>query len=132
MKSLLIKSTKKTLSVNCQDGKISFEGCSLLNHPKVFFKPIENWLDEYFVQKPNKTVFDFNLEYIDSPTTKHLYQILNLSADKLGRSTIEVNWYYNENDPEMMELGEIMQSKLRLNFNFIDISRYKNKSVVTE
>lgn len=121
MEDLIIQPTKKSLGVNCSPGKISFQGCSITNDPKVFFKPVIEWVQEYLKEPHEITELSLNFEYIDTASVKYVYQILQEMTDyKSENHRILVKWYYDIEDPEILELGEIINSKLDIEFEFID------------
>lgn len=119
MKDLYIKSTEKSFEVSLKDSHISFSGCSINNDPRNFFVPIREWVREYLKDPASTTVLDFKIEYIDTSTVKYLFEILRelvvVKSDKYG---FVVNWHYEKYDPEILELGEILQNKLDVKFNF--------------
>lgn len=122
MKDLSIDKTAKTLEVSCSQGKLNFTGCSITNDPKVFFAPVKNWIRDYLGKPEKLTEVNLKFDYIDTASVKYVFDILNelkvLNARK-GHSIV-VNWYFDYDDPEILELGEIIQSKIGINFNFIE------------
>jgi hypothetical protein len=122
MKELSIEKTAKTLEVNCLPGKINFTGCSITNDPKVFFTPIKNWVRDY-TKKPEKlTEVNLKFDYIDTASVKYVFEILTELKEvneRKGYSVI-VNWFFDYDDPEILELGEIIQSKIGIPFNFVE------------
>ncbi len=123
MKELSIDKTVKSLEVNCSPGRIEFSGCSITNDPKVFFTPVKNWIRDY-IKKPEKlTEVNLKFDYIDTASVKYVFEILNDLKVINGRKgySVTVNWYFDYNDPEILELGEIIQSKIAIPFNFIEI-----------
>ena len=122
MKDLTIDKTAKTLEVSCKAVKLDFSGCSITNDPKVFFNPIKNWIKEY-VKKPKKlTEVNLKFDYIDTASVKHVFDILSELKELHARDghSVLVNWYFDYDDPEILELGEIIQGKMGLPFNFIE------------
>lgn len=62
-----------------------------------------------------------NFEYIDTASVKFVYQILQEFVEEKPTShKVKVKWYYDIDDPEILELGEIIHSKLDIDFEFID------------
>ncbi|HYW95389.1 MAG TPA: SiaC family regulatory phosphoprotein [Bacteroidales bacterium] len=120
MKDLTIDKTAKTLEVSCSPGKLDFNGCSITNDPKVFFTPVKSWVKDY-IQKPEKlTEINLKFDYIDTASVKYIFDILNdlkVLNSRKGYSAV-VNWYFDYDDPEILELGEIIQSKIGIPFNF--------------
>ena len=121
MEELIIEPTKKTLGVTCSDGLIKFEGCSITNDPRVFFKPVKEWIKEYLRDPESLTLVSLDFEYIDTASVKYIYQILqDLKTTRSNNHTIKVDWHYELDDPEILELGEILQSKLDVEFRFLE------------
>ena len=119
MKQLYIKPTSKSLEVTLEDGYLIFKGCSINNDPRNFFTPIKNWVLEYMTDPKEITKVDMHFEYIDTSSVKYLFEILKeLKSVINSQNKLELNWYYEKDDPEVLELGEIMQSKLGVDFNF--------------
>jgi len=120
MKDLIIKPTDKSLSVDISFGILNFTGRSILTDPKLFFDPISNWVSKYVKNPAEETVVTIKLEYIDTASTQSLYQILRLlkSVNKKGMVLI-VNWYVEDEDPEMNELGEMIEQRMGIEFQYL-------------
>ena len=99
-----------------------FSGCSIINDPKAFFNPILKWAEEYGKNPPDETLIDVKFEYIDSASVKSFYEILKELTNATRFKKLSVNWHYDYEDPEILELGEIIQSKLNVQFNFVEYS----------
>jgi len=120
MNDLIIKSTDKSLAVDISYGILNFTGRSILTDPKLFFEPINNWVSKYMKNPAEETVVNIKLEYIDTASTQSLYQILRqLSSVKKNGLVFMVNWYVEDEDPEMKELGEMIEQRLGMEFQYI-------------
>ena len=120
MEALTISPTSKTLSVNCENGLIELKGCSIANDPRSFFNPIMNWVKEYIKHPAELTEVICKFDYIDTASFKHLFTILQeLVIINKDSNKVVVKWYYYYEDPEILELGEILQGRLDLNFELI-------------
>jgi hypothetical protein len=99
---------------------IEIKGCSIISDPKVFFKPVQNWIITYLKEPSDVTILNMKIDYVDSASTKFLFEILK-SLEKLNNKsrTISLNWYYDINDPEILELGEVLGGRINIPFNFI-------------
>jgi hypothetical protein len=83
------------------------------------------WIDEYFVNPAEITCLEISLEYINSAGTKYLlYFIRKITHDHLRKNTGKfiINWYYNDEDEDILEKGRIFSSDLDVPFNFIRIT----------
>ena len=120
MDALIISPTSKTLSVTCENGMIELKGCSIANDPRSFFNPIMNWVKEYIKRPEESTEIICKFDYIDTASFKHLFTILQeLEGINKNNTKVIVKWYYYYEDPEILELGEILQGRLDLNFELI-------------
>ena len=120
MNDLILKPTQKTLDVKCVPGEIRLTGNSILSDPKVFFDPIKDWISEYVKQPEESTLVNLKLEYVDTASVQQIMEMLMLLKKlKYREHEVAVNWYYEVDDPELLELGEIMQNRLGLEFQFI-------------
>jgi len=120
MQNLIINATPKSLEVKFIGGLIEIKGCSIINDPKVFFKPIQNWVSKYIKDPQEETIINIRIEYIDSASTKFIFEILkSLEVLIENGKKVEINWYYDLNDPEIMEVGEILGGRIKIPFNFL-------------
>ncbi len=69
-----------------------------------------DWLDQYIDASSSNTAFNFKLEYFNTSSSKCILDILRKleKLHKTGKSVV-VNWYYEEDDEDMMEAGENYQ-----------------------
>jgi hypothetical protein len=97
-----------------------------------FYTPLLKWMEDYTNElieaKKNKSQFTrpfrfiFRLTYFNSSSAKLLMQFLEL-LKKLDSNNIPVNieWYYDEGDDQILEDGEDLASALEMKFQFIEI-----------
>ena len=121
METINIEPTKKSLEVECSPGYFKLSGNSILSDPRKFFKPIVEWVEEYIQNPDEKTTIDLKLEYVDTASVQSVFDIMRMfkPLDELKKD-IEVNFYFEFDDPELLELGEIMEGRLGIKFNFIE------------
>ena len=123
MDELIIKPTDKSLAVDISYGILSFTGRSILTDPKIFFEPVNNWVVKYLRNPADETVINIKLEYIDTASTQALYQILRqLNTVRKKGLVVMLNWYIEDEDPEMKELGEMIEQRLGIEFQYITYS----------
>ncbi len=123
MEEYILKKTFNTPSVHFtpNEGIIKIEGRSIPEDPGEFYEKIIKLLKEYYKNPQETTRVDINLEYINSGSSKYmleLLRILKVNYD-LGKDCI-VNWYYEEDDESIQELGQHYQSTVQLPFKLID------------
>jgi len=122
MDKLIIEAGGKTPGIRLGDGTIEFQGKSIVEDPKTFFEPVLAWFKKYLSEAPAETVVTVKLDYIDSQSAQVLFQILKQLNALEQDHTLTVNWYYTYGDFEMLELGEIIQGRLKMQFRFYEFS----------
>ena len=88
------------------DNKLEIVGRSIPENPELIFRRLEDWLTLHF-EKNNGLDVNIQLEYINSGSSKYLYEILKRLTG-YGRSgkLVRIKWLYEEDDEGMLELGE--------------------------
>lgn len=108
------------------EGTIKFTGRLIPENAEDFFHPIVEWINEYFVNPAEVTCIEICLEYINSAGTRYLLDIFrHITHVHPGKNTRKfiINWYYNDDDEDILEKGRIFSSDLDVPFNFIRIIR---------
>ena len=84
-----------------------------------FFRPLLQALDSYLksISKAD-IVFNFQLTYFNSASTKMIYNIFELLNESVHANTnhIVLNWYHDEEDDTILEFGLDVQE----DFQFLD------------
>ncbi len=119
MNELNIPATEKTLGIHCSKGILEFKGCSILSNPDIFFSPLFDWLKEYINDPEKETIINCHFEYIDSASFKNVFKLFKELEDINVDHTVIINWHYDNNDPEILELGELLDNRIRYEINFI-------------
>ena len=121
MEKIVIEPTKKSLEVECSPGYFKLSGNSILSDPRKFFQPIVEWVEEYVQNPENLTTIDLKLEYVDTASVQSVFDIMRIFKPLQDKEKeVVVNFYFEFDDPELLELGEIMEGRLGIKFNFIE------------
>lgn len=88
------------------NNKLEMIGRSIPENPELIYRRLDNWITQHF-EKNKGLDINFQLEYINSGSSKYLYEILK-RLTSFGRSGKHINmkWRYEEDDEAMLELGE--------------------------
>lgn len=114
--------TSPGIDVDLERGMIEFVGRSLPNNSEQFYARIYRWLDEYLRAPRNETTVNMRVDYLDTSSSKHLYNIFDrLNAVTERGQHVRVNWHYESGDDEMAETGKDYQSLFHLEFNIIEV-----------
>jgi len=117
-----IDATKYTpeIILDEENGVIEIKGKSYPENTFEFYKQLMDWLDEYFENPKPKTIFNIELIYLNSSTSKFLYDLFDYLEEKSEEYDIEINWIYDEENEVAEETGEDFQEDFEdLNFNLI-------------
>jgi hypothetical protein len=94
------------ISFTPDDSLLRIGGRSIPENPESVYRPLYNWVDEYFKGDGSLKV-EIILEYINSGSSKHLLEVLRQLKDyrENGRE-LSITWFYEEDDESILELGE--------------------------
>jgi len=123
MKPLLIEGTPQTPSMrfDLNRGLLEIKGISIPENPVEFYKPLIEWLEQYISKPANKTKMNIHLEYFNTSSSKCFLEIFKkLEVIHKAKHNVVVNWYYVEDDEDMLAAGEDFESVLCIPFNIIE------------
>ena len=115
--------TKNTPEISLNpDGILKITGRSMNGKIAEFEEQIENWIDEYIMNPPELTCVHIRLEYLDEINLKIYYSLLKkIESVKYKDKKYIINWYYEEDDEDILEKGEKISTILNIPFNFMMI-----------
>jgi hypothetical protein len=88
------------------NNKLELVGRSIPENPELIFRRLEEWLTMHF-EKNSALDVSIQLEYINSGSSKYLYEILKrLTGYGKSGKLVKMKWLYEEDDEGMLELGE--------------------------
>ncbi len=125
MEPIIIEGTPKTPTIrfDSDGGVFEIKGRSIPENSVEFYKPLVDWLDQYKETPLPKTVVNIRLEYFNTSSSKCILDVFKkLEAIHKSRNEVEVNWFYEEDDEDMLEAGEDYESIIRVPFNMIEIT----------
>ncbi len=124
MESLFIEGTSKTPNVkfDANDGLMEIKGRSIPENSIEFYKPMVDWLDKYAKTPKSLTKVNIQLEYFNTSSSKCILDVFKkLEAIHKANNQVQINWYYEEDDEDMLEAGEDYESIIRVPFKMIEI-----------
>jgi len=109
-----------SLSLNANSGVLELAGKSIPERTSEFYDPVLAWIDEYSQSPKEETIFNVKLEYCNSASTRYLMDILE-RLDRIFKEgkKVTVNWYYEEDDEDMLDLGQSYSVPLTIPINMI-------------
>ena len=112
-----------TILFDAESGKIEMKGRSIPENAIEFYKPLVDWLDEYAKVAKSKTDTNIQLEYFNTSSSKCILDVFKKLEviHKKDDCEVIINWYYEEDDEDMLEAGEDYQSILKIPFKMIEM-----------
>lgn len=114
--------TSPEIDLDLDHGVIGFTGRSLPANSEQFYSRVYRWLDEYLKRPKTATTVNMKMDYLDTSSSKHFYNIFDrLNAVSERGHQVKVNWHFETGDEEMAETGKDYQNFFRLDFEFIEV-----------
>lgn len=121
MEKLVVEATTKTplISFDRDAGELIIKGRSIPKDADAFWTPILNWFSDYTKSPAEKTTIQIDLEYFNISSSKSLLMLLyKLNDLKLKGFESQVEWFYNEDDIDMFEVGKDYAFMVKVPFEF--------------
>jgi hypothetical protein len=104
-------------------GVCEIKGESYMEESYKFYLPLINWIKEFTEKKQQKIYFNIKLFYFNTSTSKCLLDILELLKKyKKEGGKIEINWYYDPDDPDMIDEVKDFEKEAELKFNIKELN----------
>lgn len=119
METLFISGTDCTPKVVFNsNGNLLLSGRSMPEDVKKFYFPLIDWV----VNIETETIhLDLKFEYLNTSSSKEVLELLKCLDSNYKVKEIVVNWYYEFDDFDILELGEIYKENLnRSAFQFYE------------
>jgi len=114
--------TKKTPWIQLEPGKFFIMGRSIPENPGDFYRPVLEWISQYSVNHEDTIKIDIGFEYINTSSTKWIYNILKELSELNGAGLkASVTWFYERGDEDMCELGFILRPLVECPFVLTEV-----------
>lgn len=127
MEKIFIEPTRVTPLVNFDpdEGLLEIKGRSSPENSILFYQKVIDSLDEFADSDRSEFTANFSFEYFNTSSSKCLFDVFKrLSRISENGKSLIINWYYEEDDEDMMEAGEDYADLLDLDFNFLEIEEF--------
>jgi hypothetical protein len=135
MENLHIDQTQNTPLINCDTNtnSISIEGESRPENVRAFYSSLFEWIDNYekliyyavsLSSNEKKIELNFKLEYFNSSSLKIFMEVIDrLQKVEKGseKITLSINWFYEEDDEDILDSGKEFEKMTGAKMNFISI-----------
>jgi hypothetical protein len=123
MRVVTIDKTDKTphIVIDYTSSTISIKGICTPENPRDFFEPIYNAVKDY-KQTNTDLLFNIQLQYFNTGASKCIITLLMEAGKYEGKLiSTKVNWYFEKDDAELLEVGQEFSQITKLNFNYLEI-----------
>jgi hypothetical protein len=123
MDNLHIAKTEKTPLIEFTNkGELRIEGRSVPENPIAFYERPITWLKNFIANKPKEINIHVCLYHFNTASSKILLDMLKLIEPlKTRGSAINLYWYHEEDNPNMLDSGEDYASILKYPFHFVKL-----------
>ena len=124
MASLLIEKTKNTPHVELDLNNSIFEikGPSYSEDVSKIYTPIMEWIENNIPKLETALVCELYFDVLNSVSHKKIFQILiKLNNYQQNGKKIKIKWFYDEDDEDILEMGEDLMELIDLPFELISI-----------
>ena len=127
MNSLKIESTAVTPEVNfdIDNNTLSLLKVSKPENAIDFYRPLFDFIDKFEQNKVQpkqveQITLEFKFDYFNTSSAKVIHQLLT-RFKKISEKgiRIDVNWYYSDDDEDMLEDGQMISEAQGIPFNYI-------------
>ncbi len=122
MSELNIKSTNTTpeINYNSESGILEFIGKSLPTNSIEFYEPVFNWATNFFnsADVPTDFTLEFKVDYYNTSSSKQIAKLFRIIETSLASSIVTINWFYDEEDIDMLEAGQRFDKLMGVSFKF--------------
>ncbi|MBI3509948.1 MAG: DUF1987 domain-containing protein [Bacteroidetes bacterium] len=125
MERIVIEGTPKTptITFDMSAGTLEIRGRSIPENSIEFYKPLVEQLERYAGKPQSNTNVNIQLEYFNTSSSKCILDVFKkLEAIHKGGSAIIINWYYEQDDEDMLEAGEDYQAIISVPFKMIEVA----------
>lgn len=124
MEPISRESTPKTPSIEFDhsQGLLEIKGRSNPENTLDFYRPLVAWVDEYVQNPAETTIVNIHLEHFNTSSSKSILEVFKaLDPLKHSDKQVIVNWFYEDDDEDIMEAGENYESITGLPFRMVAI-----------
>lgn len=124
MIDILIEATHTTpyVKIDSDAGSIQFSGKSSPENSLTFYHPIIDKIKNLFSDKDGEINVDMSFRYFNTSSSKCLFDLFKALKGLMEEGKdININWYYEDDDEDMMETGEDFADLLDIEFNLIPV-----------
>ena len=114
MEKMHLDATKYTplIVLDPESGIMEIRGKSYPENTFEFYTPVMEWLQEYFKNPKEPTIFNLEIVYFNSSSSKWFFDLFDFLEEQHNNGhKIVINWIYDEDNDVAEEAGEDFQEE---------------------
>ena len=123
MENLLLVETKYTPEIegDVKRNFLNISGSSYPENSNKFYKPVFEWIEEYF-KNQNELTVNFYINYFNTSSSKCFMILIEMLEEYQNKGCkILANWHYKKDDEDILESGEELFMGMDVDHKFIKI-----------
>lgn len=127
MKTLIVDAVPDSpyypeVNFNSETGICELIGESYMEEAYKFYTPLINWLKEYTLELNKAVTLNLKLTYFNTNSSRLLLDLLDiLKKSQQAGNEVEVNWYYEEDDPDVKDEVEDFEIETGLQIKMVPL-----------
>ncbi len=127
MKNLIIDAIPDSpyypgVNFDAATGICEMTGESYMEEAYKFYAPLLNWLKEYSLQEGNDVTFSIKLTYFNTNSSRLLLDMFDiLKKSKDAGHQVQINWYFETDDPDIKDEIEDFEIETGLKIKLIPV-----------
>lgn len=120
---LTVAATSNTPSIEFDDenGVLTISGTSIAEDSQEFYRPLIEALKQYKAKPLLQTTVNLKLIYFNTSSSKSILDVLRLIESLKENSEVTINWFYEKEDEDMLEVGEDYCEIVNLPFRMVEV-----------
>lgn len=121
MLSVAATSNTPAIEFDSASGVLSISGKSIAEDSQEFYRPLIEALKEYKANPRMQTTVNLKLIYFNTSSSKSILDVLRLVESLKENSEVIINWFYEKEDEDMLEVGEDYCEIVNLPFRMVEV-----------
>ncbi len=125
MKNLIIDAIPDSpyypeVNFNSETGVCELVGESYMEEAYKYYTPILDWLKEYTLEMKKPITLNLRLTYFNTNSSRLLLDMLDvLKKSQEAGNNVEINWFYEEDDPDVKDEVEDFEIETGLQIKMV-------------
>ncbi len=127
MKTLIVDAVPDSpyypeVNFNSETGVCELIGESYMEEAYKFYTPLLKWLKEYTLELNNAIILNLKLTYFNTNSSRLLLDLLDiLKKSQQAGNDVEINWYFEKDDPDVKDEVEDFEIETGLQIKMIPL-----------